>query len=194
RFQNTGTAPAQNVYIMDTLSPYIDWSSVQVLETSHPMNLLELNGGILRFDFPQIWLADSTTNEPLSHGHVVYRVKENPGNGSGIGIANTASIYFDWNDPVVTNTTWNVNADLAVIDNQQAQFVVYPNPATNAVTISGQQDITAVQLMDMMGNLVYEMTANSKQLTLVTADLQAGVYILAVTAADSTTRQAFIKQ
>jgi uncharacterized repeat protein (TIGR01451 family) len=194
RFQNTGTAPAQNVYIMDTLSPYIDWSSVQVLETSHPMNLLELNGGILRFDFPQIWLADSTTNEPLSHGHVVYRVKENPGNGSGIGIANTASIYFDWNDPVVTNTTWNVNADLAVIDNQQAQFVVYPNPATNAVTISGQQDITAVQLMDMMGNLVYEMTANSKKLTLVTADLQAGVYILAVTAADSTTRQAFIKQ
>ncbi len=194
RFQNTGTAPAQNVYIMDTLSPYIDWSSVQVLETSHPMNLLELNGGILRFDFPQIWLADSTTNEPLSHGHVVYRVKENPGNGPGIGIANTASIYFDWNDPVVTNTTWNVNADLAVNDNQQAQFVVYPNPATNAVTISGQQDITAVQLMDMMGNLVYEMTANSKQLTIVTADLQAGVYILAVTAADSTTRQAFIKQ
>jgi uncharacterized repeat protein (TIGR01451 family) len=194
RFQNTGTAPAQNVYIMDTLSPYIDWSSVQVLETSHPMNLLELNGGILRFDFPQIWLADSTTNEPLSHGHVVYRVKENPGNGPGIGIANTASIYFDWNDPVVTNTTWNVNADLAVIDNQQAQFVVYPNPATNAVTISGQQDITAVQLMDMMGNLVYEMTANSKQLTIATADLQAGVYILAVTAADSTTRQAFIKQ
>jgi uncharacterized repeat protein (TIGR01451 family) len=194
RFQNTGTAPAQNVYIMDTLSPYIDWSSVQVLETSHPMNLLELNGGILRFDFPQIWLADSTTNEPLSHGHVVYRVKENPGNGSGIGIANTASIYFDWNDPVVTNTTWNVNADLAVIDNQQAQFVVYPNPATNAVTISGQQDITAVQLMDMMGNLVYEMTANSKQLTIATSDLQAGVYILAVSAADSTTRQAFIKQ
>lgn len=194
RFQNTGTAPAQNVYIMDTLSPYIDWSSVQVLETSHPMNLLELNGGILRFDFPQIWLADSTTNEPLSHGHVVYRVKENPGNGPGIGIANTAHIYFDWNDPVVTNTTWNINADLAVIDNQQAQFVVYPNPATNAVTISAQQDITAVQLMDMMGNLVYEMTANSKQLTIATADLQAGVYILAVTAADSTTRQAFIKQ
>jgi uncharacterized repeat protein (TIGR01451 family) len=194
RFQNTGTAPAQNVYIMDTLSPYIDWSSVQVLETSHPMNLLELNGGILRFDFPQIWLADSTTNEPLSHGHVVYRVKENPGNGSGIGIANTASIYFDWNDPVVTNTTWNINADLAVIDNQQAQFVVYPNPATNAVIISAQQDITAVQLMDMMGNLVYEMTANSKQLTIATADLQAGVYILAVTAADSTTRQTFIKQ
>jgi uncharacterized repeat protein (TIGR01451 family) len=194
RFQNTGTAPAQNVYIMDTLSPYIDWSSVQVLETSHPMNLLELNGGILRFDFPQIWLADSTTNEPLSHGHVVYRVKENPGNGPGIGIANTAFIYFDWNDPVVTNTTWNVNADLAVIDNQQAQFVVYPNPATNVVTISGQQDITAVQLIDMMGNLVYEMTANSKQLTIVTSDLQAGVYILAVTAADSTTRQTFIKQ
>jgi hypothetical protein len=48
--------------------------------------------------------------------------------------------------------------------------------------------------MDMMGNLVYEMTANSKQLTIATADLQAGVYILAVTAADSTTRQAFIKQ
>jgi uncharacterized repeat protein (TIGR01451 family) len=194
RFQNTGTAPAQNVYIMDTLSPYIDWSSVQVLETSHPMNLLELNGGILRFDFPQIWLADSTTNEPLSHGHVVYRVKENPGNGPGIGIANTAFIYFDWNDPVVTNTTWNVNADLAVIDNQQAQFVVYPNPATNVVTISGQQDITAVQLIDMMGNLVYEMTANSKQLTIATSDLQVGVYILAVTAADSTTRQTFIKQ
>lgn len=194
RFQNTGTAPAQNVYIMDTLSPYIDWSSVQVLETSHPMNLLELNGGVLRFDFPQIWLADSSTNEPLSHGHVVYRVKENPGNGPGVGIANTAFIYFDWNDPVVTNTTWNVNADLAVIENQKQQFVLYPNPATNAVTISGQQDISGVQLIDMMGNIVYEKLFNSKQLTIETADLQAGVYIIAVTIADNTIRQTFIKQ
>lgn len=163
RFQNTGTAPAQNVYIMDTLSPYIDWSSVQVLETSHPMNLLELNGGILRFDFPQIWLADSTTNEPLSHGHVVYRVKENPGNGPGIGIANTASIYFDWNDPVVTNTTWNVNADLGINQHQQSSFQLYPNPVTENVTISTQQEIETIQLIDMLGNCLRTIHSSSNK-------------------------------
>lgn len=194
RFQNTGTAPAQNVYIMDTLSPYIDWSSVQVLETSHQMNLLELNGGILRFDFPQIWLADSTTNEPLSHGHVVYRVKENPGNGPGIGIANTAHIYFDWNDPVVTNTTWNVNADLGINQYQQSSFQLYPNPATENVTISSQQEIETIQLIDMLGNCLRTIHSSSKQVTIPTAELPAGVYIIAVIASESTTRQTFIKQ
>lgn len=194
RFQNTGTAPAQNVYIMDTLSPYIDWSSVQVLETSHSMNLLELNGGILRFDFPQIWLADSTTNEPLSHGHVVYRVKENPGNGPGVGIANTAHIYFDWNAPVVTNTTWNVNEDLGISQLNESSFQLYPNPATENVTISAQQAIETIQLIDMLGNCVRTIHTSSKQTTIPTAELPAGVYIIAVTASESTTRKTYIKQ
>jgi hypothetical protein len=179
---------------MDTLSPYIDWSSVQVLETSHPMNLLELNGGILRFDFPQIWLADSTTNEPLSHGHVVYRVKENPGNGSGIGIANTASIYFDWNDPVVTNTTWNVNADLAVIDNQQAQFVVYPNPFEDRfdIAVNGVFEADSrlnAELMTADGRLVQSYNGTLPELNArLNSDMNtmpSGLYLLRIVGGES---------
>ena len=38
RFQNTGNDTAFNVVIKDPLSPYLDWSSLEILGASHEMN------------------------------------------------------------------------------------------------------------------------------------------------------------
>ena len=104
-FQNTGTAPAQNIYIIDTISSLLDLSTLRIIEATHAMQVVHLGNGSYRFEFPQIWLADSTTNEPMSHGHFVYSIKEKPGNALGSQVKNTAYIYFDWNAPIITNTT-----------------------------------------------------------------------------------------
>ncbi|MCF8203287.1 MAG: hypothetical protein K9J18_09415, partial [Crocinitomicaceae bacterium] len=116
RFQNTGTAPAQNIYIIDTLSAQLDWSSFTLLEATHPIQVLNLGNGIMRFEFNQIWLPDSTSNEPQSHGHLTYRISENANNPIMSTIENTAYIYFDWNDPIITNTTFHQNMWLDQID------------------------------------------------------------------------------
>jgi len=102
-FQNTGTAPAQHVQVIDTLDSNLDWSSFQLLAYSHENLTQVLNNGIVHFNFPNINLPDSTSDEPNSHGWVQYRIKTKSDIQPGTTIHNTASIYFDFNAPVVTN-------------------------------------------------------------------------------------------
>ncbi len=106
RFQNTGNAEAQHIYITDTLSQFIDESSFRLLGYSH-QPMVQIKGKAVRFNFPNINLPDSFSNEPASHGYVQYKVKLNSNLPIGTQIDNTAFIYFDYNAPVVTNTTTN---------------------------------------------------------------------------------------
>jgi uncharacterized repeat protein (TIGR01451 family) len=108
-FQNTGTAPAHNIQLKDTLDPSIDINSFQFITASHNCSASIDSNGIATFFFFDIMLADSISNEPQSHGWVKYRVKLKDSLPSEIDIKNTASIYFDFNPAVVTNTTTLVN-------------------------------------------------------------------------------------
>lgn len=105
-FQNNGNAAAQNVFILDTLTPNVDVSSFQLLASSHE-SFTAIHGNVVRFDFININLPDSATNDSASQGYVQYRVKTLPGLANGTQIQNTGSIYFDFNSPIVTNTTLN---------------------------------------------------------------------------------------
>ncbi len=105
-FQNTGTDTAIHIYITDTLDAALDESTFQLLAYSvQPM--VQIVGGAVRFNFPNINLPDSNVNEPASHGYVQYKVKLKDNLPLGTQVQNTAFIYFDFNAPVVTNTTVN---------------------------------------------------------------------------------------
>jgi Leucine-rich repeat (LRR) protein len=106
RFQNTGSAQAVHVYVTDTLDTNVDPSSFQLLAYSH-QPIVQVQENRIRFNFPNIHLPDSNTNELGSHGYVQYRVKLKDGLAIGTPINNKAYIYFDFNDPVATNTTTN---------------------------------------------------------------------------------------
>lgn len=177
RFQNTGTAPAQDIYILDTLSTNLDWTTFEMIEASHPMHVENLGNGILRFNFPQIWLPDSTANEPESHGHLVYRLKENASNSEGTEIFNTAYIFFDWNDPIVTNTTYNINWSLGLHE-ASAQSNVYPNPFRQEITVRAKSTIQAVSVSDMSGKQLFTQTADSNELKLDLSAYSNGIYLL----------------
>ena len=105
-FQNTGTAPADHIKILDTLDTNLDPVTFQYLESSHNPTVSVI-GNISVFDFQNINLPDSSVNEEASQGWVMYRIKLKQGIQPGI-INNTASIYFDFNSPVVTNTVSNL--------------------------------------------------------------------------------------
>ena len=179
RFQNTGTAPAQNIYIIDTLDADLDWSSFTLIQASHNMQVVNLGNGIMRFEFPNIWLADSTTNEPESHGHLVYRIMENAANQYGTEIENTAYIYFDWNDPIITNTTYNFNNWTEGITEGSAQNIhVYPNPASELLTISCEGDFD-YQLVDLSGRIVSSGSAADSE-SISISNAAVGIYQLNV--------------
>ena len=192
RFQNTGTAPAQNIHILDTLSTNLDWSTFDLIYASHDMQVVDLGNGIRRFEFPQIWLPDSTTNEPLSHGMLVYRIKELVTNGEGEEIFNTAFIYFDWNPAIVTNTTYNVNSSLG-LNELETTALIYPNPASTHVTVSIEEQIEHIRIYDLMGKEWMSSTPHSSQAALDVSSLPSGIYMVNVTSESGTFTERLIK-
>ena len=61
-------------------------------------------GKYLVWTFNNINLPDSATNDSLSKGYITYRIKPFSGLVTGDTILNNASIYFDFNPPIRTNT------------------------------------------------------------------------------------------
>lgn len=193
RFQNTGTAPAQDVFIIDTLSSNLDWSTLAVIETSHAMHVIDLGNGVMRFDFPQIWLPDSTSNEPLSHGHVVFKIKEMASNSIGSEIYNTAHIYFDWNPAIITNTTYNINSSLGISE-ENNNFILYPNPTSDLIHVKAVEKIEKVVLYNLNGMVIANEKANAETHTLDLSNLSNGVYLLLVETQNGVSSKQVIKQ
>ena len=194
RFQNTGTAPAQNIYIIDTLDTDLDWSTLTMVEATHNMQVINLGNGVMRFEFPSIWLADSTTNEPESHGHLVYRIRENASATVGTEIENTAYIFFDWNDPIVTNTTYNINVMMidGLSENNELNVNVYPNPTSESVTISCEGDFD-YQLVDLSGRIISSGSATDSD-SISISNTAVGIYQLNVQTSQGNSSVKVIKQ
>ena len=104
RFQNTGNDTAFTVIVKDTLDSKVDSSTLEMVGASHPYQLTIKNGRYCTWTFNNILLPDSNRNEPASHGYIAYRIKPKAGITTGDSIKNSASIYFDFNLPVKTNT------------------------------------------------------------------------------------------
>lgn len=71
---------------------------------------------------------------------------------------------------------------------------IYPNPATNILTIEGKRTIQKIAVYNLLGQEVLVKSANSNTVTLPINDLQKGVYILATTVDGIVTSSKFIKQ
>lgn len=107
RFQNTGTDTAFRVVVVDTLSSLLDAGTLVLGSSSHPYRLDVYPGGILHFVFFPILLPDSIANEAASHGFLTFKIAQQPDLPDGTRIENTVAIYFDQNDPVLTNTAFH---------------------------------------------------------------------------------------
>ncbi len=108
RFQNTGTDTAFNIVITDVLDTDLDWSTFRIIAQSHVMETtLDPQTGLVSFSFPDILLPDSTVNEIESHGFVKYAIAPKDNLPENTAIENFANIFFDFNPPIITNTTLN---------------------------------------------------------------------------------------
>jgi hypothetical protein len=160
RFQNTGTDTAFTVIIRDTLDQDLNIPSFKLRGTSHPVEYTLSGAGVLEFVFNQILLPDSNINEPASHGFIEYTIKRKSDIPMGTRITNSASIYFDFNPPIHTNTTLNTlyDATVQVQELHSAELNIWPNPtASVSKLILNNQEESPVKLSihDASGRLVY---------------------------------------
>ncbi len=104
RFQNLGNDTAFAVRIEDQLSEHLDWTTLKPLARSHPYTAHVSDGGLLTMEFTDIELVDSITNPAGSEGYVAFEIAAYPDVEDFTVVSNTASIIFDRNRPIVTNT------------------------------------------------------------------------------------------
>lgn len=154
-FQNDGNYNAVNIELIDTLSSNLDLSTFKFLGSKHPVTYsIDPVTRILKFQFYQINLTPSLQNLEASQGFVVYEISEISGLPLQSEIKNTAYIYFDYNSPIITNTTLNINSVLAVNEIEAKTIEIYPNPSSGIFTFGGEK-LDNVEVFDLTGKQVF---------------------------------------
>jgi uncharacterized repeat protein (TIGR01451 family) len=198
-FQNTGNAPAFNIRLRDTLDANLDINTFEIRGYSHPA-VVSINGNNLTVRFNNIMLPDSTTDYEGSMGYFQYRIKPLPNLPLGTQIENTAYIYFDYNAPIITNTTQNnFQTVVSTINKNEIanQLKVFPNPANELLNINLQNSVIENCIIsNALGQTVFssanEINSNHK-IQLNISHLSAGVYFVKVRAGDGSYNAKFIK-
>ena len=196
RFQNTGTASAINVRILDTLHPQLDWSSLIPISASHDYYVNITDGNRVEFMFDNIHLPDSLSNEPASHGFVAYKIKPKSNVQVGDVISGDAAIYFDFNAPIITNMVQTEVVEplsIADVSNPLNQVFLYPNPANKTLHIhlTDGIELEEVLIYDLQGREVQKI--QGKETTLDVEHLRSGMYLLKITTNRGTINRQLIK-
>lgn len=127
-----------------------------------------------------------------SNGFVSFSIRPKTPVAVGTRLENFADIYFDFNDPIRTNTTvntlWVPILDPGVLDTVftaaqrpvvQLNATIHPNPAKGQVEISTTEAGT-LQIYDFSGGLVDSRKLNKGQNHLNLSGLSRGIYLIKI--------------
>ncbi len=189
RFQNTGTDTAFNVVLVDSISPSLNLNSIRIGSSSHDYTW-ELEGRTLKFNFDNIMLPDSNVNEVASHGFVNFSIQQVADLADETHISNAADIYFDFNDPIRTNTEFYTIGDPIgdVVSNvnfapASRLIKVFPNPFTQMTVFDLEK--TSVQngyleVYDNLGRRVRKQQFSGNTLEFTKGNLVKGIYFFQI--------------
>ncbi len=194
RFQNTGNDTAYKVVIVDTLDADLNLSTFELLGSSHNMMTEIKSNGEAKFTFNNIMLVDSNTNEPESHGFIRYRVRVNSGLPDGTPINNTAHIFFDFNEAVITNTTLNTMVYVLPVGLNEAasgiKAILYPNPFSTTATLhfaNDKNELFSLIISDITGKQVMPVYhSRDNNMVIDRKHLAGGIYFYQLRKQDGT--------
>ncbi|MEJ8820313.1 DUF7619 domain-containing protein [Lacibacter sp. H407] len=192
RFQNTGNDTAFTVRLMDTLENKLDWSSFEMIGSSHKYSLTIKEGNKLQWVFNDIKLPDSTTNLIRSVGFVAFRIKPKNTVSTNDVIKNKASIYFDYNLPIVTNSaditiTNEIITAVREIQNDEMKLQFGPNPSngfSNLLITGKLMGKFELRVIDNNGSVISQQTitrnsiAETNTIPVHLEKLSSGVYYI----------------
>ena len=205
RFQNTGTDTAFNIVIADTISSDHYINTFRPITSSHPYRTEVEPNGSLQIFFDDILLEDSVRNEQASHGFFIYEIQLNQQISTDSLIENTAYIYFDFNPPVVTNTT-QLRIETPIVNSNREvanglNFAkVYPNPVSDILKIDLSVDNaieTELKIFDLSGKLILSkkksLIPGKQTLELNCESIPVGAYSLSLVTVSGSTNLNFSK-
>lgn len=198
-FQNTGNYPATTVVLKDTIDTDLDWTTIQMGYGTHAYTTKISADNVLEITFDNINLADSFSNPEASMGFVAFTIKQKKGLTDGTKFTNAADIYFDFNYPIHTNTVLNTLSGTTAMEDiteNNLSLKVYPNPTADKLNVEVPAEWKGKELtvrcMDIMGKeVVTKWEANQDKMTLNTAHLSMGWYLLQVSDGQTLLTQKF---
>lgn len=178
RFENNGTAAAQNVVVKDYIDPAkFDISSLIPLTASHEMRTRVTATDFVEFIFENIQLPFDAAN---NKGYVAFKIKTNASLGSGDTFENTANIYFDYNLPIITNTASTLISQTLGTRESTAtnDLSFYPNPVTNLIYFKSVENLLKMDIFDLAGRKMGSAAVTYNQADL--SFLKSGNYVIKV--------------
>jgi uncharacterized repeat protein (TIGR01451 family) len=190
QFQNTGSDTAFTVVIRDTLSSNFDIFSIKPTVASHDYEFKIYGPRILEWTFNNIMLPDSNTNEPASNGFLTFSVEQVANLSNGTLLENSAAIFFDFNAPIITNTSMHtVNENFILYTNFAKQesleneliVKIYPNPSQDLVYIYKTNDeLININILDVTGKQVLRRKSNDLVTKLDLRGFPSGSYFIVI--------------
>ncbi len=192
RFQNTGTDTAFNIVIRDTISSHLNIETLRPGIASHSYRYDIEGSNVAVFHFENIMLPDSNINEAASHGFIKFNIEQQRDNPLGTHIMNDAAIYFDFNEPIITNTVFHTIGEdfmgvvTSIITPPELEEVgvsvnISPNPFDEYTRFEVQGEATKelnLKLYDTMGREVLQQQSTHQQYIIMKRNnLPPGVYI-----------------
>ncbi len=193
RFENTGTANAEFVVIRDEIDmSKFDITTLVPTGSSHSFTTRILNTNKVEFIFENINLPFDDAN---NDGFIAFKIKTRPTLVVGNTISNTASIFFDYNLPIITNTYTTTIETLGKQDFEfNSVFTLSPVPAKNNLTITTKQDVimSSLNIYNTLGQLIQVITNPSP--TIDVSSLTTGSYFIKIISDKGTAISKFIKE
>jgi uncharacterized repeat protein (TIGR01451 family) len=183
-FENEGNANASNIYITDEISDNLDLHSFKFLNTSHSCNFsIDSTSRILTVYFNSINLPSNQVDYEMSKGSFSYSLEEINNIALNDTIKNKASIYFDFNAPLITNETINVNlsaAELEMKNINNSLINLYPNPANDVLNISVSNDLinSSYIINDAIGRQIIKGKFDKNSIQFNSIFFKEGVYFI----------------
>jgi len=188
-FENTGSYFARKIVIYDTLDTDLNWNTLKPVSSIHNFVARITDDGVLSFTFDDIYLPYQGIGK---YGSVTYSVEQNPDLAPGTEIKNTAAICFDYNEPVITNTVLNTIMWPEGAENNNADIPIniYPNPANNSFSVSGE-NIRSVELLNSLGQILF-ITESCNDIYI--GNQPAGIYFVKIETGNSIIVRKLTKQ
>jgi hypothetical protein len=131
----------------------------------------ELVYGLMKINAEGEWTVYDKDNSDLPTNYIMYGCTDNDGN---LWFTTFESGLIEFNDEGI------VNEHLGIVENGVANITVYPNPASDMLSIEGNS-ILSVRIYNILGQVVAEMTGNgSPTVSVSTSNLKSGLYIVMV--------------
>jgi hypothetical protein len=139
-------------------------------------------------------IFSTLTNEKgyFAGNDILVRVWDNEKQKEVVSTYNFESAYYAYTDKVFPSTDGeysivNILKGTGGIENIAYENLnVYPNPANDYVNIVSNMEINDVQVLNFLGQVLFDIEVNDTQMKINTSDYQTGVYIFKINTTNST--------